>query len=70
MHGEDIAVLTLDEVRRLPDHHALVLADRARPIVAKLRRCVDGPAGRQLLEEQRHLSHQMQTDLDPDQGPR
>ena len=59
VHGEDIAVVTLDEVRRLPDRHALVLADRARPIVAKLRRCVDGPAGHRLLQDQRHLTDQM-----------
>jgi len=56
VHGDDIAVLTLDEIRRLPDRHALVLADRARPIIAKLDRCLDGPRGRRLTDEQHRLT--------------
>jgi type IV secretion system protein VirD4 len=72
LHGEDISVLTLDEIRRLPDHHALVLADRARPILAKLHRCIDGPAGRHLLHDQRHLTHQLDhsTPTTPSEGSR
>lgn len=60
VHGEDIAVLTLDEIRRLPDRHALVLADRARPIVAKLDRCIDGRRGRELARDWSHLVSQLQ----------
>jgi len=59
IHGEDIAVLTLDEIRGLPDRHALVLADRSRPIIAKLHRCIDGAAGSTLLHDQHDLTQQM-----------
>lgn len=49
MSGEDIAILTPAEVRQLKERHALVLAENGAPIIAELRRCVDGKAGRALL---------------------
>ena len=67
IHGEDIAVLTPDEIRRLPDRHALVLADRARPIIAKLDRCTDGPPGRTLIHDQHQLTHQLSNGPHPTQ---
>jgi type IV secretion system protein VirD4 len=51
--GEDIAILRPEEIRQLPERHALVVAENTRPILARLRRCIDGKAGRQLLEQQR-----------------
>ena len=49
MSGEDIAILTPAEVRQLKERHALVLAENGAPIIARLHRCIDGKAGRQLL---------------------
>ena len=59
INGEDIPVLTADEIRRLPERHALVLADRARPVLANLTRSIDGPAGRTLLDDQRDLRRRL-----------
>ena len=53
--GEDIPVLTGAEIRRLPERHALVLAENGRPVLARLRRCLDGPRGRELLAHQQEL---------------
>ncbi len=50
--GEDIPVLRPEEIRQLPERHALVVAENGRPIIARLRRCIDGPPGRRLLGEQ------------------
>ncbi|WP_343990156.1 type IV secretory system conjugative DNA transfer family protein [Terrabacter terrae] len=50
--GEDIPILTGAEVRQLQDRHALVVAENGKPIISALRRCVDGPSGRQLLAQQ------------------
>jgi type IV secretion system protein VirD4 len=57
--GEDIPVLTADEVRRLPERRALVLADRGKPVLAALTRSIDGRAGARLLAEQRHARQQL-----------
>lgn len=65
IHGDDIPVLTPDEIRRLPDRHALVLADRARPVIATLDRCVDGRRGRALLHDQTKLAHRLQSTPPP-----
>lgn len=53
--GEDIPILTGAEIRQLKERHALVLAENGAPIIARLARCVDGRAGRQLLAEQEGL---------------
>ena len=57
--GEDIPILRPEEVRQLPERHALVIAENGKPIIARLHRCVDGKAGAQLLAEQRTLREQI-----------
>jgi len=47
--GEDIAILRPEEIRQLKERQALVLAENGKPIIARLTRCIDGKAGRQLL---------------------
>ena len=47
--AEDVPVLRPEEIRHLPDRRALVLADNARAVIAKLTRCIDGRTGRALL---------------------
>lgn len=59
--GEDIPILRPEEVRQLPERHALVVAENGKPIIAKLSRCVDGKAGAQLLLEQHTLRDQITT---------
>ena len=51
-HGDDVPVLRPEEIRQLPDRHALVVAENAKPLVARLSRCIDGRAGRDLLRAQ------------------
>jgi len=62
--GEDIPILRPEEIRQLPDRHALVIAENTPPILAKLHRCIDGKAGRALLDDQRrvreHIAEQRQ----------
>lgn len=50
--GEDVVVLRPEQIRMLPERQALVIAENAPPIIAGLRRCVDGRPGRALLAEQ------------------
>ncbi|MEJ7831462.1 MAG: TraM recognition domain-containing protein [Nocardioides sp.] len=59
--GEDIPILRPEEVRQLPDRHALVIAENGKPIIAKLTRCVDGKSGARLLADQRRLREQLTT---------
>jgi hypothetical protein len=40
--GEDIAIIRPEEIRRLPERHALVIAENGKPIIARLSRCIDG----------------------------
>ena len=47
--GEDIAIIRPEEIRRLPERHALVIAENGKPIIARLSRCIDGRAGARLL---------------------
>jgi type IV secretion system protein VirD4 len=53
--GEDIAVLLPEEIRQLQERRALVLAENGKPIIARLARCIDGKAGRQLLADHAQL---------------
>ena len=53
--GDDIAILRPEEIRRLQERHALVLAENGKPIIARLARCIDGKAGRRLLADQQQL---------------
>ncbi|CCH89129.1 Type IV secretory pathway VirD4-like [Modestobacter italicus] len=49
--GEDVRVLRPGDIRRVPERHALVVAGTAPPIVARLRRCLDGKDGARLKAE-------------------
>jgi type IV secretion system protein VirD4 len=53
--GDDIAILRPEEIRRLKERQALVLAENGKPIIARLARCIDGKAGCWLLADQRQL---------------
>lgn len=52
VYGEDVPILRPEEIRQLPDRHALVVAENAPPFIAKLSRCIDGRRGRALLQAQ------------------
>ena len=52
--SEDIAIIRPEEIR-LPERHALVIAENGKPIIARLSRCIDGRAGARLLAGQQHL---------------
>ncbi len=49
--GEDVRVLRPGDIRRIPERQALVVAGAAPPIIAQLRRCLDGAAGGALADE-------------------
>lgn len=51
-YGEDVPILRPEEIRQLPDQHALVVAENAPPFIAKLARCIEGRKGRGLLHAQ------------------
>ena len=55
--SDDLPTLTADEIRLLPPGQALVLADQAPPLIARLKRSTTGPRGRQLLHDQAALRH-------------
>lgn len=50
--GEDVPILRPEEIRQLPERQALVVAENAKPLIAKLHRCIDGKAGKALLAAQ------------------
>lgn len=50
--GEDIPILRPEEIRRLPERQALLIAEHLQPILAQLTRCIDGKAGQRLLDQQ------------------
>jgi len=50
--GVDEPILRPEEIRLLPERHALVIADNAKPLIARLTRCLDGQPGRGLLVAQ------------------
>ena len=62
LSADDIAILTAAEVRQLKERHALVLSENGAPIIAKLRRCIDGKDGRQLLGDQARLRNTVAAD--------
>jgi len=47
--GEDVPILRPEEIRQLPQRQALVVAENARPLIAALRRRIDGKDGQALL---------------------
>ncbi|WP_297776615.1 TraM recognition domain-containing protein [Mycobacterium sp.] len=57
VYGDDVPVLRPEEIRQLPDRHALVVAENLRPLIARLTRCITGPHGRQLLTAQAAARH-------------
>ncbi len=50
--GADEPILRPEEIRLLPERQALVIADNAKPLIARLTRCIDGKPGRALLVAQ------------------
>ena len=42
-------------MRQLKERHALVLSENGAPIIARLRRCIDGEPGQRLLADQARL---------------
>ena len=50
--GEDIPIITADEVRQIPARQALIVAENAKPLLARLTRSIDGRSGRTLLAQQ------------------
>jgi type IV secretion system protein VirD4 len=50
--GEDMLIISPEEVRQLPERRALVIAENTKPIIAKLTRCIDRKHGRRLLAQQ------------------
>ena len=63
-HGDDMLILRPEEVRQLPEKHALIVAENSKPIIARLTRCIDGKTGRQLLAQQRDKRHELQVGRD------
>jgi type IV secretion system protein VirD4 len=61
MSGDDIPILRPEEVRRLPERQALVIAENGKPIIAKLHRCLEGRDGERLHAEQRALRERLTT---------
>jgi type IV secretory pathway TraG/TraD family ATPase VirD4 len=51
--GEDVPVLRPEQIRMLPQRQALVIAENAAPLIAKLTRCIDGRPGQKLQAELR-----------------
>ncbi len=55
-------MLRPEQIRLIPERQALVVAENAPPLIAQLRRCLDGRAGRALLERQRAARDQVGAD--------
>lgn len=53
--GEDTPILRPEEIRQLPERQALLIAENTPPILARLRRCIDGKPGRALLDDQQKV---------------
>jgi type IV secretion system protein VirD4 len=51
-HGETVPVLRPEEIRQLPPGRALVVAENAPPLIARLARCLTGRRGAELLAAQ------------------
>jgi type IV secretion system protein VirD4 len=51
-HGETVPVLRGEEIRQLPPGRALVVAENAPPLIARLDRCISGRTGQALLAAQ------------------
>jgi type IV secretion system protein VirD4 len=60
-HGDDMLILRPEEVRQLPEKHALIVAENSKPIIARLTRCIDGKTGQALLAKQRDLRRELES---------
>jgi type IV secretion system protein VirD4 len=58
VYAEDTPILRPEELRQLPDRHALVIAENAPPLIVRLTRCIDGRRGRTLLAARHQARHQ------------
>jgi type IV secretion system protein VirD4 len=63
-HGDDMLILRPEEVRQLPEKHALVVAENSKPIIARLTRCIEGKTGGQLLAQQAAKRKELQVGRD------
>ena len=63
-HGDDMLILRPEEVRQLPEKHALIVAENSKPIIARLTRCIDGKTGQALLAQQLELRQELETRRD------
>ena len=59
IHSEEIPILRPEEIRQLPEKQALVIAENAKPIIARLNRCIEGRDGERLLAQQRELRQRL-----------
>ena len=68
---EDVPILRPEQIRLIGERQALVVAENAPPLIARLRRCLDGRAGAALLDRQRaarqQVSQARQDRTDPSQ---
>jgi type IV secretion system protein VirD4 len=53
-------ILRPEEVRQLPEKHALIVAENSKPIIARLTRCVEGKSGQELLTQQSEIRRGLQ----------
>ncbi len=58
-HGDDMLILRPEEVRQIPEKHALVVAENSKPIIAKLSRCIEGRAGEHLRIQQQDVRRRL-----------
>jgi type IV secretory pathway TraG/TraD family ATPase VirD4 len=65
LYGEDVAILRPEEIRQLPERYALVVAESAKPIVAKLTRCVEGRGGAGLLRARDRMREEIRPTSPP-----
>ena len=63
---QDVPAVRAEQIRAIPERQALVLTDRSHPILADLHRSIDGPRGRQLMDNQRR--RQADDAAQPEQG--
>ena len=68
--GEDIAILRPEEIRRLQERRALVIAENGKPIIARLSRCIDGRKGAELFAVRRVFAPNWPTDTARPSPPR
>ena len=68
-HGESEPVLRPEEIRQLPPGQALVVAEHAAPLLARLDRCLSGRAGQALLASQAAARQRVAAARDTERDP-